>query len=215
MPGLTAAAFAPDGSWLAALDGTGSLWRVEAADGSPTRLREGPFIGPVTVEPGGSVLALAVSSVEAPFVSQPVRIHVAASIVERLAADRLVYAVQRLDDGSLAAVVHRPQGTEVRILDGPRAGPLVDLGEDAVNAAVSGDGRKVAWERDGGVFVMDLPDGAARRIVTGSAPAFAPDGRSLLVRSATGTDLVGLDGGLLAKLGPAAGFAACGEECRP
>src|SRR2546427_712711 len=62
LPGVTGAAFAPDGAWLAAVDGRGRIWRVDSQSGSASRLADGPFAGAVTFEPGGTVVAIAVAS---------------------------------------------------------------------------------------------------------------------------------------------------------
>jgi hypothetical protein len=213
MPGLIAAGFAPDGSWLAAVDGTGALWRVQADTGAATHLHDGPFIGRPTVEATGSIIALSVSSVEAPFVSRLARVAVDGSAVAFLSADELVYGAQPLVDGSLAVVARTAFSTGVwRLADGQRQG-LVDLGQDAVNVAIAPSGDVVAWERSGEVFLRALPGGKAIRLASGSHPRFAGDGRSVLVELQEGSLLVGRDGRIIATLDSQAGFASCAEEC--
>jgi hypothetical protein len=216
MPGLLAAAFAPDGSWLAAIDGAGSLWRVIVATAAATRLADGPFLGPVTVEPAGTVLLAAVSSVEAPVVSRLVRFNPAAGSLARLSDDGLVYGSTLLADGSIAIVAHEPGGTVVNRLTAAGSDLLADLGPGAIHVSLSADGGRIAWERNGdGVYLLGSPGGHARRIAAGSRPRLAADGRSLLVLDGDGTVLLGLDGSLLARFSGHTAFTGCGWGCRP
>lgn len=216
MPGLLAAAFAPDGSWLAVIDGAGALWRVIAASGAAARLADGPFLGPLTVEPAGTVLLAAVSSVEAPFISRLVRFDPAAPSVSRLSEDKLVYGSTLLADGSIAVIAHEPAGTVVNLLTPAGTRRLADLGPGAIHVSVSSDAGRIAWERHGdGVYLLEPPAGSARRIASGSHPRLSTDGKSLLVVDGGGTVLLGLDGSRLARFSGHAAFAGCGWGCRP
>jgi hypothetical protein len=216
MPGLLAAGFAPDGSWLAVLDGSGSLWRMETQTAAAMRLAAGPFLGPLTVDESGTVLLVAVSSVEAPIESRLVRVDPGTGAATSLSDDRLVYASTVLTDGSIALVAHEPGGTVVRLLTARGATRLKDLGPGAVNVAISADGGWLAWERHGdGVHVLQLPDGPPRRVAGATAPRFSPDGRSLLVRDGDETVMLGLDGTQLARFKGQAAFVSCHPECRP
>ncbi len=67
LPGVRGAAFAPSGGWLAVVDQAGSLWRVDRATGDAALVADGPFGSDVTVLPDGRILALRLSSVEAPY----------------------------------------------------------------------------------------------------------------------------------------------------
>jgi hypothetical protein len=214
LPGLIAAAFAPDESWLAAIDGRGSLWRIATADGAARLIASGPFIGQPAVQADGSVVALRVPSVEAPYRSTAVRI-AATGEMDVLADEPLVYGAQPLDDGSLAITAHRPSGTVVLRLAGGRAASLVDLGPDAVNVAVAQAADAVAWESDGEILLQRLPAGRAQRITAGTHPRFSPDGSALLVDVPTGTELIERDGSLIATFTSQLGFAACSAECAP
>ncbi len=214
LPGLIAAAFAPDDSWLAAIDGRGALWRVAAADGAARQIAAGPFIGDPVVEASGSVLALRVPSVEAPYRSELVRV-TPDGTTTGLTSEALVYGAQRLADGSLAAIAHRPTGTVVLRLGGGRATVMADLGADAVNVAVDRSAAAVAWERAGSVFLQRLPGGRAQRIAAGAHPRFSADGQALLLDLPTGSELVDPDGDLIATFSTQLDFAACAEECGP
>ncbi|MEO8638444.1 MAG: hypothetical protein ABI458_00860 [Chloroflexota bacterium] len=208
MPGLLAASFSTDGSWLAVIDGRGALWRVEATSGGSALLAEGPFIGSPVIEDDGSLLLLAVPSVEAPYQSRLVRMEPANGTVTRLSEDELVYAAFPLDDGDLAIVAHEADGTVVHRLGGAGKRLVVDLGLDAVNVAVAGNGR-IAFERTGeGIYVIDPPGPAARLLGDGSRPCFAPDGSSLLVRRGDQSLALDVDGSVLAVSDQPAGFAA-------
>lgn len=213
LPGLLSAAFAPDGTWLAALDGSGSLWRVMTDSGSAVLLAAGPFIGAPIVEETGSVVILSVPSVEAPFMSRLVRVAADGSATTALSDDQLVYGAQQLAGGGLAVIAHQPSGTLVWRLAGGSRQLLVDLGRDAVNAAVSDGAGAVAWERAGEIFAQSLPDGQPVRLATGSQPRLAPDGQAVLVELPTGTALFALDGRSLGTLEAQAAFASCPAGC--
>jgi hypothetical protein len=214
MPGLLAASFAADGSWLAVIDGRGALWRVDSASGAAALLAEGPFIGSPILQADGSVLLLAVPSVQAPYQSRLIRLAVATGAVTRLSGEDLVYGAFPLDGGDLAVVAHRVDGNIVRRISGSSDKLLVDLGIGAVNVAVAGNGR-IAFERNGdGVYLLDAPGRAARRITEGRRPCFSPDGSSILVRQ--GDEMLGLDldGSVLAVVDEPAGFAGS-DGCLP
>jgi hypothetical protein len=212
LPGLIGAGFSPDGSWLATIDGSGSIWHVDAGTAAASRVADGPFIGNPIVEPAGSILALRVSSVEAPIVSRLVRIGTDGDVAA-LAGDGLVYGVQRMADGSVAYAAHRDSRTLLMQLadQGPRQ--LADLGEDAVNVALSPTADTVAFERGGQVFLRRLADEAASRLGPGTHPRFASDGRSVLVERASGSALLGRDGRALGIFDGQAGFAGCDGGC--
>jgi hypothetical protein len=213
LPGLIAAGFAPDGTWLAAVDGSGALWRVQTDTGMATHLADGPFIGRPTVEATGSILALRVSSVEAPFVSRLARVAVDGSAISFLTDDQLVYGAWPLADGSLAVVAQQASSTHVwHLSDGTRQ-QVADLGQDAVNVSVAPAGDAVAWESAGQVYFRALSAGRPTWLTSGERPQFAGDGQSLLVELPAGSILVGLDGDRIATFASQAGFATCAEGC--
>lgn len=208
MPGLLAASFATDGTWLAVIDGRGALWRVDASSGRASLLAEGPFIGSPVMDGDGSLLVLAVPSVEAPYESRLVRLAPATGTVTLLSEQELVYAVFPLDDGALAVVAHDPAGTAVHRLTSAGESLLVDLGVGAVNVAVAGNGR-VAFERSGGgIYVRDPAGPAPRRVAAGSRPCFSPDGSSLLIRRGDQSLALDVAGSVLVVADEPAGFAA-------
>ncbi len=210
--GLLDATFAPDDAWLAVVDGTGRLWQLRADDGSLQLIADGPFLQAPLVEAGGGVLALAVSSVEAPFRSHLVRVAPGGSL-ERLSVEDLVYDAQRLADGSLAVVAHRPAGTVVRRIVGGEETAHLDLGPDAVNVSISADGAVVAWETEGEAFVQ-VAGQERRGLGAGSNPRVSPDGRGILLGRDGGTVLVDPTGAELAALSADTALLDCGE-CQP
>ncbi|MEX0626552.1 MAG: hypothetical protein WD402_08405 [Chloroflexota bacterium] len=208
MTGLLAASFATDGTWLAVIDGRGALWRVDATSGHTALLAEGPFIGSPLIDGDGSLLVIAVPSVEAPYESRLVRVTPAAGSVTLISAQELVYAVFPLDDGDLAVVAHDPAGTEVHRLTSAGESLLVDLGVGAVNVAVAGNGR-IAFERSGGgIYVRDPAGPGPRRVAAGSRPCFSPDGSALLIRRGDQSLALDVDGSVLVVADEPAGFAA-------
>jgi hypothetical protein len=210
--GVLAATFSGDGGRLAVVDGRGGLWSLDAAAGQLRQIADGPFVDAPLVEADGSILALAVPSVEAPYQSRLVRVFPDGT-QETISTEELVYDVSPLADGGLALVVHRPGATQVRRLAVDGSTLAADLGPDAVNVSLSADGRTVAWERAGRVFVranehvVDLGDGAR--------PLVAPDGATVLVRLEDAARVVDLEGRELLGVAAASGFASCAGGCQP
>lgn len=209
--GLLAASFAPDATWLAATDGVGRLWQVETTDGAVSLLSDGPFTGRVVAESTGSVLALAVPSVEAPFRSRLVRI-APDGAVATLSDEELVYDVQPLEGDGLAIVAHRPSGTALLRLAAGAAAMIAELGPDAVSVSVSRDLGVLAWERSGDVFVRRA-DGASLRIGPGTNPRVSGDGAVVLVDVPDGTAAYDPDGEPLTRFDDPVLLLEC-EECR-
>jgi hypothetical protein len=206
-PGLLAAAFAPNGSWLAVIDGRGALWKLDPASGGHEQILDGPFVGTPVIADDGSLLLLAVPSVEAPYRSRLVRLTIERGVAEPIADEELVYAAFPLDGGDLAIVAHQDAATVVRRLGAGDDRRLVALGAGAVNVVVARDGR-IAFERAGeGIFLLDAPGSVARSIGPGSWPCFAPDGTSLLVERDGQRLALSLDGSVLATAGGLTGFA--------
>jgi hypothetical protein len=214
MAGLLGAAFAPDATWLAVIDGAGSLWRIDASSGEATPIAEGPFLGSPAIDAAGSILALRVASVEAPFVSRLVRLAADGSQLMTLTDEELVYGVQPLTDGTLAVIAHRPAGTLViRVPADGAPRPMADLGPDAVNVSVASTGAAIAWERAGEVFLRALPAGQPQRLTPGGRPRFAPDGQALLVDVPTGTVLMDLGARTIATFSTQVAFDGCPAGC--
>jgi hypothetical protein len=209
LPGLLAASFAPDGGRLVVVDGRGALWEVDADSGDTLALGDGPFLGAPIVAADGSLLLLAVPSVEAPYRSQLVRFSPSSGVTTPLSSDELVYGAFVLTDGRIAVVGHRPGGTAVRRIDatGGDSELFADLGAGAVNVSVSADGRAIAFEVAGsGIFFIEGPGAKPRRLGGGSAPCLAHDGSSLLVRRGERIVVLAPDGSTLETLEGAARF---------
>ncbi|HVE28156.1 MAG TPA: hypothetical protein VNC22_22270 [Sporichthya sp.] len=214
LPGLLATTFAPDGSWLAAIDGRGALWRIDATVGRSELIAEGPFIGSPLIAADGSLLVLAVPSVEAPYQSRLVRVTPDAGDVSVLSDEELVYAAFPLDDGDLAAVAHDPGGTVVVRVGGDGERRVADLGAGAVNVSVARDGRIAFEVVDEGIFLLDQPGSAPRGLGPGTRPCFAPDGSSVLVLRGQQRVALSLEGSPLAWADGQAAFAGS-EGCLP
>ena len=215
LPGLIGAGFAADASWLAVVDGRGALWRVESQTGRSQLLAPGPFSGSPTVAEDGSLLLLAVSSVQAPYRSMLVRLTPAGGAASPIADENLVYGSFALEDGAIAIVAHERGSTVIRRLADGGDRLLVDLGPGATNAAVARDGRHVAFERDGaGIFLLDAAGSAPQPIGAGSRPCFTADGSALLVRRGGESVVVAPDGSLLTVASELSAFAGS-EGCLP
>jgi WD40-like Beta Propeller Repeat len=213
LPGLLGAGFAPDGAWLATIDGRGALWRIVTQSGSAILLADGPFVGSPIVAGDGSILLLAVPSVSAPISSTLVRLDPESGSTEALSADRLVYAAFPLADGGLALAAHEVGRTVVRRLVGNQSELVADLGPGAVDVTVAPDGQRIAFARGRDVIYLPLPGGSAGRLGTGSSPRFAPDGSALMILDGGTTRVLALDGSELASYDAQAGFVACAAGC--
>jgi hypothetical protein len=211
LDGVLDATFSADAALLAVVDGIGRLWLVDAATGAAHTLAEGPFLAAPVMEADGSVLALAVPSIEAPFRSRLVRA-ARDGTVSSLSEEELVYDAARLEDGSLVIVSHRPSGTVVNRLAQDVARIHAELGPDAVNVSFSGDGQVIAWESAGRAFAR-RGAGSDRALGAGSRPAVTADGTAVLLEREGASVLVDLDGNELATLAATAVVIGCGGEC--
>jgi hypothetical protein len=216
MPGVVAAEFIADGSALLAIDTRGALWRLASATAEGAIIAPGPFGGPITLEPSGTLLVRRVSSVEAPFAAQLVRFDPTTLTATRLGGDELVYSAHPLDDGSLAVVAHPIGGatTVTRLTAEGRSTSLAELAPAAVAVDVARDAT-VAFEVAGdGVYLLEPGAAKPHRLGAGRAPIFSPNGSELLVRRGGGAAVLDLDGSVLAQVDAAnATWIACGEGC--
>jgi hypothetical protein len=220
LPGLLGAAFSPDGRTLVALDGVGQLYRLDAESGDGDAVLEGPFIPPIAFEAAGTVLAQAVSSVEAPFQSRLVRIDPSNGSVTPLSADEIVFSATPLADGSIAYVAREPGGVPgvKRIAADGVVSLVAQLEMAATNVAISPEGNRFAYTVSGdGVYLVDTPGAPPVRLADGTAPEFSPDGTQVLLHLDEAAVVVGLDGSLVTELSePSAAWIACAdEECAP
>lgn len=217
MDGLLGAAFAPDGSWLAAVDGTGTLWRADPGDGATAMLAEGPFAGAVEHAPDGRLLLLLLSSVEAPTSSLPVLLDPATGTLEPVAGvagEGLVYRARAVP-GGIGLVVHRPDGSkELRRANAPDV--LVTVPPTAGTIDFAPDLSAVAYRSGDDEITLLHPLGAAGRTVAGGGqPRFSPDGTRLLVELGGTTVTLEVASGRVTPVGGQAVWAACEGECRP
>lgn len=216
VPGVFDGELAPDGTWAAVIDGIGRLLRLDPATGSTSQLAPGPFLGPIVFEPDGTLLLLAVSSVEAPWQSRLVRLDTATGAVFALSGDELVYGAILLADG-LAYSAHDTElgSTVVRRVEPTGPQLIADLGPQAIEVDVSRDGSSIAYEIVGeGVYLRSVADGATTRIGPGGDPRFSPDGQLLAVKRGTGTAILRRDGSVADRLGElTVAWSDCSEEC--
>jgi hypothetical protein len=216
IPGVVAAEFVADGSALLAIDTRGALWRLASATAEGAIIAAGPFGGPITLEPSGTLLVRRVSSVEAPFAAHLVRLDPATGVATRLGGEELVYSAHPLGDGSLAIVAHPIGGamTVTRLTADGRSTLLVELPSAAIAVDVARDAT-VAFEVAGdGVYLLEPGGARAHRLGPGRAPTFSPNGSELLVQLGGGAAVTDLNGSVLARIDSAsAAWIACGEGC--
>jgi hypothetical protein len=219
LPGVAGASFAPDGRWLAAVDGHGRVWRVDPKSGLASRLADGPFAGAIAFERDAALLGIEVSSVEAPYASRLVRIDPESGRLTSLAGidAPLVLAAQQLSDGSIAAVIHPlGGGIAVRRVSAFGSSPITGLGTDIADVAVSPDGQFVAYAMaGGGVYLVEVGLGVTRRLGDGMLPRFAPGAPAVLVQVDRGSVVIGYDGRTLQTYAsPATAWASCVGGCQ-
>ncbi len=221
LPGTRGAAFEPAGAWLAAVDLSGAVWRVDAASGAASRLADGPFGPDVTVFADGRILAVRVSSVEAPIWASAEWIDPdsgSAAAVGAPAATQteLAYRATALLDGGVAIVRHRTGGGVdiVRVGDDGEELPLATSSVPGVTVSPGGD--RLAWIEGGTAWLGSTADGPPP-FATGSATSvsFAPDGSLLMAVATDGARLVDLAGSERADLVVGACWLGGGRGCRP
>jgi hypothetical protein len=216
MPGIVAAQFTADGSALLAIDTRGALWRLATETAEGRIIAPGPFDGPITREPSGTLLLRRVSSVEAPFTAYLVRMNPAGGEATRLGDDELVYSAHPLADGSLAVVAHPFGGATIvtrLTIDGATT-RLAELGPAAIAVDVASDAGIAFEVADDGVYILEPGGAKPRRLGSGRAPAFSPNGKELLVQRGGGAAVMDLAGSVLAQIdGPNATWISCREGC--
>ena len=216
LPGVVAARFTADGTALLAIDTTGALWRIASATAEGAIIAPGPFDGPITPEPSGTMLLRRVSSVEAPFSAHLVRFDPATGAATPLGGDDLVYSAHPLSDGSLAVVAHPVGGatTVTRLGVDGASSRIAELGTAAIAVDVSGDAR-IAFEIAGdGVYLLEPHGAKPHRLGPGSGPLFSPNGRELLVHQGGSASVLDLDGSVLARIDAAnSSWIACASGC--
>jgi len=222
LPGVRGAAFDPSGAWLVAVDLAGALWRVDAQTGAATRLADGPFGSAPAVLSDGRILAVRLSSVDAPAWAAAVTVDPTSGAETPVGAsasvqDQLVYRAAPLSDGSVALVRHVTGGAMavVRVHPDGSEAPLVDL-DGAPLVEVSPDAQWVAWAAEGRLRITRTGRGAdVRELGAGTGARFSPDGSLLLLFVADGAQVVDLRGRLVAQAGASACWLGDGRGCQP
>lgn len=220
LPGVRGAAFEPAGTWLAAVDLSGALWRVDAATGTATSVADGPFGPDITVLADGNVLVVHLSSVEVPTWAAAERIDLdrgaAVPVSGTNDESALVYRATLLVDGSIGLVRHRigggvdvvrvaSDGLEVNLAHSPRPG-----------VTISPAGDRLAWAVDGTVWLGSVGDEPSPLAVgSGSAGSFSPDGSLLMVIGSGAVSVVDLAGTRRSDLAVSACWLGGGRGCRP
>ena len=223
-PGLElapqAAEFSPDGSWLAATDGAGSLWRIDVTTGKGTLLSTGAeqlvFGLGLAFQSPDRLLVNMVGAVPIPMPSRIARVALDGGVavrIDMLTTDPSAYYPLPLSDGRIAYIHQNFDGTRaVRAIN--LAGveePLAELGE-AGWTDVSPDGTSIVYEINGVSYKLDVATGAAQTVGPGSRPRISPDGAMIAVLDlAQGqTAILSLSG---TSLGSAASITTAWVQC--
>jgi hypothetical protein len=218
LAGVAGAAFAPDGSWLAAVDAVGRLWRVDPQTGVASRLASGPYTGSIRFTRTGQLLLVEAASQDSPFPSVVVRFAPdARRAVPIDHVDGFIFSASELADASIAVTAHVfGGGVEVRRVTQGRTARLASLDPMAIDASLSDDGSRIAYAVAGAVYLHDVASGEARHLGPGEMPRMAHDGRSLIVLRDGQSILLAADGTELDRFPTATvGWASCAGRCRP
>jgi len=220
LAGVSGAAFSPVHGWLAVTDASGRLWRVETDTGRAAKLADGPFGAAVAFERDGSLLLIAGSSAGAPYESRLVRFNPETRDSDPLyAAPGFVFSARQLGDGSVAAVVHPFAGGVALVrIDAGESRLLAELDPTAIDASVSADGTRIAYEVAGdGIYLSSLVEAPTRmRLGSGDLPRIAPDGSSVLALRSGASVLIAPDGREIDRFASlSTAWVSCSEECQP
>jgi hypothetical protein len=218
LSGVAGAAFAADGSWLAAVDAVGRLWRIEARTGAATQLAAGPYTGSVNFTRSGDLLLVEAASIDSIFPSVVVRLSPStgrAAVVDR--EEGFVFSATELADASVAVTAHVfGHGVAVYRVSKGQSELTASLDPNAIDASLSADGSRIAYSAGGTVYLHDVATGSTHGIGPGEMPRIARDGSALLVLRDGKTTLLAPDGSDLDRFGTATvGWASCGEGCQP
>lgn len=222
LPGVRGAAFDASGDWLAVVDMAGALWRVESGSGLANRLTDGPFAADLAWLTDGRILALRMSSADAPtwaavVTVDPLNGGELPAPGASPATEQLVYQAVPLVDDGFVLVRHLIGGGMAVVEVAPDGSEELLLERDGTSSVdVSPDGEWVAWAADGRAWIAAT---AAATPPRGLGPAmavrFSPDGSYLLLFNADRAVVFDRAGTRLADAGGSACWMGGGRGCRP
>ena len=222
--GPGAAAFAPNGTWVAVVDGVGGLWRVDLKDDSMTRLATSDqdlvfgvwlrFDGPDKL-----IINLVRSS------TVPMPTFVASVDLTKLSVDLLTTEGWERggwpqSDGSLLYATILPEGGALqinRMAEDGSVGKQAEVGI-ATWMDINASGYIAFTNVDGDAFLR-TPRGEVIALGAGATPRFSPDGQHLGITTNDPTTVVKsftLAGELEDEIqGPYAAWVTCEAGCAP
>jgi len=222
LPGVRGAAFALTGGWLAVVDNSGALWRVDLATGEAAIVADGPFGSDFQVLPDGRIVAIHLSSVEAPIWAAAEIVDPGSGAIELVAGsaeaqDQLVYQASALPDGALALVRHRNEGglSVLRVASDGTETLMITLDRGTI-VDLSPGGDRLAWADGAQIWLKPIGTGPpARAIRIASTARFSPDGSLLLLFGSETTEVVDSTGSHLTEVSSSSCWFGDGRGCRP
>lgn len=221
--GPGAAAFSPDGSWLAAIDGAGALWRIDLVDSSATQLlasAKGLVFGRwLRFEGNERLIVNLVGSVEVPLPTAIGAVDLSTMSVELLTTGGWERRGWPQADGGLIYASILPDGGAIQLMHRDPAGavtPMANLGI-ATWLDVSPQGW-AAYSNLSGAVLLTPPSGPTITLELGSIPHFSPDGSQVAIVSEAADKVLffTVDGLLVGDVvGPFGAWTVCAEACTP
>jgi hypothetical protein len=222
LPGIRGAAFDAAGDQLAVVDGTGALWRVEARSGLAAFVAAGPYGSDPAWLADGGILAVHLSSADAPAWSAAVIVDPDTGVERPVgdggaASDQIVYQAIPLADGDVVLVRHRVGGgVVVARIASDGAETLLFERDDAPIMDVSPDGQWIAWTANDRAWAGPAASPSlAHELGSGDAVRFSPDGMYILVFNPGAAVVMDRGGVHLTDAGASACWLGGGRGCRP
>lgn len=212
--GPGAAAFAPDGSWLAVVDGSGTLWRIDPTADSAKELMTSPlgmvFGRWLRFANDDTLIVNLVGSSTVPLPSVVATLDLPSLSIKMLTSGGMERGGWPQEDGNLVFAQILPEGGATRLTVLDEDGAITPVGDIGIATwlDVSRGGTAAYSDVSGAVWLFS-PGGARQSLGDGQVPRFSPDGQRVAVVSTSG-DSVGiyaLNGSRVAEVsGPFAGW---------
>jgi hypothetical protein len=218
-----AAAFAPDSSWLAVVDGAGDLWRIDLGNDSATRLKT-PEIGGVfgrwlRFDGSDRLIVNIVRSTAVPLPTNVATLDLQTMSVDLLTNEGWAWGGWPQFDGSLVYVTILPEGGPLQLNSRAKDGTVVVGADIGITTWIDvNDSGFVAYANLDGEVLLRAPAGEIVSLGPGAIPRFAPDGAHIALVAEMDTKVRSFDltGAVTGEVpGVYASWAICGGACSP